>query len=80
MQPHATLPLSFFSLPKGSSLAPFRLRRRLGPHPSAALGPSDQKAERGRNPFCRARAEVLLYYVMHTSFAPSLRRGGPPAM
>ncbi len=65
--------LVFFVFPR-VPLSPFRLRRRLGPHPGEAHGDEATAKVEGADPFCRARAEVYRDPAWTRSFS----RGGPP--
>jgi hypothetical protein len=72
--PNSLLPtLVFFVFPRVPG-SPFRLRRRLGPHPGEAHGDEATAKVEGADPFCRARAEVYLAPAWARSFC----RGGPP--
>ena len=65
--------LVFFVFPRVPP-SPFRLRRRLGPHPGEAHGDEATAKVEGADPFCRARAEVYRDPAGTRSFC----RGGPP--
>jgi hypothetical protein len=68
-------PLLLYFVFLGVPASPFRLRRRLGPHPLAQpLGAERGRRREGAAPFCRARAEVLSYAACSVSFF----WGGPP--